>query len=424
MTVAVPRRFNWRWLRSPLAIALLLSVLLHVYAWLMAHLIGLAIRNGWLPGWLRPVVEPVAALVAPPPPAESPSPAAPEPAWEEMPLQFVEVDPLTATAEPPPQTPYFSTANTLAANLDPPKVEPEQEKPRIDGQRENTLKTFETTQPSETPPPPAPKEVVQAPEPQPAAPAPPVPVPVPSAPPTPIPTPTPIEPQAAAPNPLVLKETPPPQPLPLSKPQEVQQTLREAAEPLEVPKKTTPGETEEIQLAKVNPAPEKAIVRDPVNPVVPLTPQPAENTSEPVKPRRLKTLADARAAKGAIVGELMRQDGGVQRQALQSSLNVKASPLGDYNYRMVLNVQKEWYRLLEDQHYALERQGQVVITFNLHSDGTVTSLNIKDSNVGETLSFLCEMAVMRPSPFGEWPTEIRRLIGGDTVPVTFTFNYY
>ncbi|MBL9174765.1 MAG: hypothetical protein JNL10_14605 [Verrucomicrobiales bacterium] len=138
----------------------------------------------------------------------------------------------------------------------------------------------------------------------------------------------------------------------------------------------------------------------------------------------MKTLAEARASKGAVVGERMKQEGGVTRQALQSSLNVKASPLGDYNYRMVLAVQDQWYRLLEERKFALERQGQVVITFDLHADGTVTSVNTKDSNVGEVLSFLCELSVMQPAPFGRWPPEVRRLIGGDTVPVTFTFNYY
>jgi len=413
MTVTVPRRFDWRWLRSPLAIALLLSVLLHLYVWLMAHLIGLAIRNGWLPAWMRPVVAPVAALVVPPPPAESP--ASPEPAWEEIPLQFVEVDPLAAAAETPPQTPYFSTANTLASNPDPPQVE--QEKPRIDGERENTLKTFETTQPSKTPPPPAPREVVKAPEPEAAAPESPAP-PVP-----PVPQPSP-EPKAAAANPVALEEPLPPLPLPLPKPQEAQQLPREAPKPLEAPKNTSPGETEELQLAKVNPAPLDLAVPKPAEPAAPPVPQPAVTPAEPPKARRLKTLAEALAAKGAVVGERMRQEGGVRRQALQSSLNVKASPLGDYNYRMVLAVQDQWYRLLEERRYALDRQGQVVITFTLHSDGTITSINIKDSNVGEVLSFLCEMAVMQPAPFGKWPVEIRRLIGGDTVPVTFTFNYY
>ena len=67
---------------------------------------------------------------------------------------------------------------------------------------------------------------------------------------------------------------------------------------------------------------------------------------------------------------------------------------------MVLAVQDQWYRLLEERKFALERQGQVVITFDLHSDGTVTSVNTKDSNVGDVLSFLCELSVMQPALSG------------------------
>jgi len=390
MTMTAPRRWNWRWLRSPLAIALLLSVVLHLYAWLMAQLIGHAIRNGWLPAWMRPVVAPVAALLAP---SATSVPAAPqEPVWEEIPLQFVEVDPMTVTAETPPQTKFYSTANTVAANPDPPKVVQDPEKPRIDGKRDDTLKTFTTTQPSKTPPPPAPQEIVQAPEPQPAAP----------------------EVKPVTPEPLVAREVTSPKP---------PEARREDPKPLEVPKKSPPpGET---LLAKANPAPVDFTVREPFDPVVPLAPQAAEKIPEPPRERpRPKTLAAARAAKGAIVGEQMRQEGGVARSALQSSLNVKASPLGDYNYRMVLAVQNQWYQLLDDQRFALDRQGQVVITFDLHADGTVTAVQVKESNVGDVLSFLCELAVSRPAPFGKWPTDVRRLIGGDTVPVTFTFNYY
>ena len=110
--------------------------------------------------------------------------------------------------------------------------------------------------------------------------------------------------------------------------------------------------------------------------------------------------------------------------AVESSLDVKASPLGDYHYRMVLAVQQQWYRLLEERHYALDRIGKVEIKFELHSDGTITNLATENSDVGEVLSFLCELSVMQPAPFGRWPPDVRRVIGGDKIPVTFTFNYY
>ncbi|MFO1462086.1 MAG: hypothetical protein U1G08_22105 [Verrucomicrobiota bacterium] len=374
--------FNWDWrrqLRSPLVIALLLSLLIHVYIWLMAQLLDAALRNGWLPDWLRPAAQPIAALVSAPKPnpSEKATPP-PQEAWQEIPLQFVEVDPATITDEAPPDTQFYSTANTVAANPDPPKVA--QPTPKIDGKREKTLKTFDTTQPSPTPPPPAVKEVAAVSEPPPAL----------------LPAPAPAQEARPRQEPLVQRE-------------EVK------------PKAPAPGET---LLAKADPKAVTPEIQKPLEALKPQTLQEPQASREPTKPRRMKTLAEARASKGAVVGERMKQEGGVTRQALQSSLNVKASPLGDYNYRMVLAVQDQWYRLLEERKFALERQGQVVITFDLHSDGTVTSVNTKDSNVGDVLSFLCELSVMQPAPFGRWPPEVRRLIGGDTVPVTFTFNYY
>lgn len=397
---------EWRQhLRSPLVIGLLLSILLHLYCWWMVVLINTALANGWVPPWLKPVVQPIAAIFQP----AKPTPTAPTPPaepWEEIPLQFVEVDPLAVSPEAPPDTRFYSTANTLAANPDPPKVT--RPLPKIDGRRENTLKTFDTTQPSPTPPPPAPKEVIKpAPAPEPVAAA------------KPEKEDTQETPPAAPPKPVVAQK-PKPELKPELKPEPKPRPKRETPpvpvvqEPLIPP----PGET---LLAKADPKAVQPEFRDPVEPQA-VQPQPP--APEAAKPRRPRTLAEARANKGAIVGERTLQEGGTERTALQSSLNVKASPLGDYNYRMVLAVQDRWYRLLEERRYALERQGQVVITFDLHADGTITAVTTKDSNVGEVLSFLCELAVMQPAPFGKWPTEIRRQIGGDIIPVTFTFNYY
>lgn len=368
MTLVGPKLEWRRHLRSPLVIALLLSLLLHVYVWLMALLISAALQNGWLPAWLQPIVKPVAALVEKPKPAPVSPPVE---SWQEIPLQFIEVDPTAATEQTPPDTKYYSTANTLAANPDPPKVE--QAVPKIDGRRENSLKTFDTTQPSPQPPPPAPQESAKTTEP----PAPP-------------------------------QEERPPQP------------AQVAQVPQEVVEATSPPVGETL-LAKVNP---QAIQPEAREPQEARPAQEAQTPQEVVKPRRPKTVAQAMASKGVLVGERMKQDGGVNRPAIQSSLNVKASPLGDYNYRMVIAVQTEWYRTLQDRNFALDRQGQVVVTFNLHSDGTVTSVNAKDSNVGDVLTRWCEFAIMRPAPFDKWPPEVRRLIGGDTIPITFTFNYY
>lgn len=360
MTVA-RLQMNWRdRLRHPVVIALGVSILLHAYVWLMAVLIDRAFVNGWLPAWMQPLVQPAQALLAKKP---EPQPTGPTPAeqWEEIPLQFVEVDPALVTAEPPKEAKYNSTANTVAANPNPAKevlLEP-----RIEGFRDDSLKTFDTRRPVEKPQPAQPVEANDT------------------------------ETVAA----------------PVQTPQKAQET-REAKKERGV----RPGET---LVAKVDP---KSDLLKPEEGQSAQAAQPAQAEQRP----RYKKVAEARRDKGMLVGERMKLNGNVARTGIDSSLDVKASPLGDYNYRLVQAVQERWYQLLDERKFALERSGKVVVRFNLHPDGTVSEVKTAESSVGDTLSFLCELAIMQPAPFGKWPSEVRRLVGRDVLEVIFTFNYY
>ncbi len=345
--------------RRSVVIALVVSVLLHAYVWLMAVLIDRAFVHGWLPAWLQPLVQPAQALLAkapPPAPAEPPAEQ-----WTEIPLQFIEVDPALATAELPKEAKFTSTANTLAANPNPAKEI--RADPRIEGFKEDSLKTFDTLKPAEKPVPAQPKQAADQET---------VAVPV----------------QSAKPA----------------------QQARDAREE----KGVRPGET---LLAKVDPR------SDLLKPQEGQTAQAAEPAQAEQRPR-YKKVAEVRRDKGMLVGERMKLNGNVARTGIDSSLDVKASPLGDYNYRLVQAVQERWYQLLDERKFALERTGKAVIKFNLHQDGSVSDVRTDASTVGDTLSFLCELAVMQPAPYGKWPSEVRRLIGRDTLEVTFTFNYY
>ena len=139
MTLVWPRfRIPWRqWLRSPLVIALLLSLVLHLYLFFMAWLVPQMANWKWLPSWAKPLV----AAVAPTPPKAE---ARKEPQEIEIPLQFIEVDPNQSVTDAPKDARFTSTANTVAANPSPAK----ELNPRIDGRREDTLKTYETVRPN------------------------------------------------------------------------------------------------------------------------------------------------------------------------------------------------------------------------------------------------------------------------------------
>jgi hypothetical protein len=345
--------------RRSVVIALAVSVLLHAYVWLMAVLIDRAFVHGWLPAWLQPLVQPAHALLAKTPPPVAAEPPAEQ--WTEIPLQFIEVDPALATDDLPKEAKFTSTANTLAANRNPAKAI--RADPRIEGFKEDSLKTFDTLKPAKKPEPAQPKQATDQET---------VAVPV----------------QSAKPA----------------------QQARDAREE----KGVRPGDT---LLAKVDPR------SDLVKPQEGQTAQAAAPAQAEQRPR-YKKVAEVRRDRGMLVGERMKLNGNVARTGIESSLDVKASPLGDYNYRLVQAVQERWYQLLDERKFALERAGKAVIKFSLHQNGSVNDVRTDTSTVGDTLSFLCELAVMQPAPYGKWPSEVRRLIGRDTLEVTFTFNYY
>ncbi len=346
--------------RQPVVIALLVSLLLHGYVWFMAVLIDRAFARGWLPDWMQPLVQPAQAILAATP-GTRPEPPEPAEQWDEIPLQFIEVDPALVTEQAPSTAKFTSTANTMAANPNPAaEIRPE---PRVDGFREDSLKTFDTRRPVENP--------------------------------------QPAQPKAATDTETVS--------VPVQAPKPAQEAREEREE-----KGVRPGET---VIAKVDPR------SDLIRPQEGQTAQAAQPAQEEKRPR-YRRVSEARRDRGMLVGERMKLNGNVARTGLDSSLDVKASPFGDYNYRLVQAVQERWYQLLDERKFALERSGRAVIKFNLHTDGTVSEVRTDQSTVGDTLSFLCELAVMQPAPYGKWPAEVRRLIGRDVFEVTFTFNYY
>lgn len=379
---------NWwneerrRGLNTPLLWALVVSVLLHVggiLGWEGTRLLVRAFPD-LFPGWVRDKVEPKEVVKR----VElQPDPLKPRPAAEqevEIPLTFIEVDPSQSVKDPPKEAKYYSTESTLAGNPAPPK--PGATQPLVDGRRPDIPSTRDVLKPS-----------------------PPEPVAAPAPPPTPV-----VEVPKPAPAPA--KEVKPQPALPAQERVEKQ-----------VAGGPKPGET---QLAKVNP---EAVVDRPQPRRDPREAQPARPEQaavpelQPVR-RPIKRLAEAREQKGIIVAEKMKQDGGVDRLTIESSMDVKASPFGNYDRAFIAAVQQRWYKLLEEHHYGFERSGKVVLRFRLRSDGTVTDMTQLESEVGDVWAFLCESAVLTQSPFARWPLEMRRMIGADVREITFTFHYY
>jgi outer membrane biosynthesis protein TonB len=154
--------------------------------------------------------------------------------------------------------------------------------------------------------------------------------------------------------------------------------------------------------------------------------QETDNTSDSEtpaqsQPRRPRTLSDANEHAGTL-GETANLTGGVANMKLTgSSLDVKSSAVGNYEETMVDAIKQQWYQSLDNIPW--NASGKVVVSFKLYPDGHVDKVNIAQNEVTDELATFCAEAIIKPSPFGAWPREMRLDIPADFLELQFTFYY-
>ena len=149
--------------------------------------------------------------------------------------------------------------------------------------------------------------------------------------------------------------------------------------------------------------------------------QKGEGDAPKPRPRTVEE-ALARLGDNKLPGPKMKQDGGARRTLDISSFDVRATPFGDYDAYLVSLIAHRWYSLLDQQSFASDGYGKVVLDFNMHSDGSVTDMKITEHTVGEGLALLCQFAVVQQSPYKHWSIEMRRMFG-ESRHIQFTFHY-
>jgi hypothetical protein len=353
------------WRKNPLWVSLLYSILIHLVVFLMWRFGVLNLPDRLIQAFVKrkpPIAQ------RPPPNSPTNFPSIPR----EIPLTFIEIEP--SNQAPPKDPKFYSAANSQAANPDPKR---DTSLPKVDGRQENIAKL---------------RDVPRA---APPLPAPPAPVPPP-------PKPSPVPPPPRPPKPeIALQPTPPP-------PKEVP--------PPKQPPEPAPGNTDTARAAEAPKPPSPQPAPDRRDPAL-QTPTPPPPLPKP----RPRTLADARQQAG-LAGEKMKQEGGVRRVG-QLAVDAKATPFGEYDAAWIRAVQEQWYNLLDNSSLS-PKSGKVVLQFNLKFDGSITDLRIRETEVGEPLAILCQRAVVDPSPYPKWPTDMHRMVGGNVRPVTLTFFYY
>lgn len=193
------------------------------------------------------------------------------------------------------------------------------------------------------------------------------------------------------------------QPTP-AQPAELDEQEKEQTKPKEV---QTPGD---LTLAKPE---EKPLKNDGASDAKKAQP-------EKQRKRRPATIAEAKAANAP--GEKLKQDGGVKRFDLSGSFDVKGSLVGSYDQRFIEAVRQCWHDMLDD--ISATRPGIVRLEFRINYKGQISEMRVAESTVNEMQTLVCQQAIQKPAPYGEWPREMRIELKGDFRDVTFTFTYH
>jgi len=101
-------------------------------------------------------------------------------------------------------------------------------------------------------------------------------------------------------------------------------------------------------------------------------------------------------------------------------LNITSDP--HYDEKMAKRIIKNWFEISNNSDPNFNA-GQVVVSFVLHSDGTVTDADITMNTVGYLPGMTCLESVLKSSPFPKWPSEMVKKLGNQHA-CEFTFNYH
>ena len=190
-------------------------------------------------------------------------------------------------------------------------------------------------------------------------------------------------------------------------------------------KQTEIAKTEDVArqvLSKLQPAAQQVNQREEESRP---TLEPGDLTLEDLQQQqRPRTLKQANTQQHRLPGPQMKEAGGVHRQMLVPSFDVKATSFGAYDAAFIEAVTQRWYDLLDSQQFARDRNGKVILRFHLNYDGTIADMKVLQNTVGDLLGYVCRKAVTDPAPFAAWPSDMRREMNADYREITFTFYYY
>lgn len=83
------------------------------------------------------------------------------------------------------------------------------------------------------------------------------------------------------------------------------------------------------------------------------------------------------------------------------------TPISGYDQKLVKQVHERWLDLLASHSFPA-RTGTVVVLARQKYDGGIASTSFESNDVGQILGWLCQRAILDPSPYAPFPSSVGR----------------
>lgn len=105
------------------------------------------------------------------------------------------------------------------------------------------------------------------------------------------------------------------------------------------------------------------------------------------------------------------------------AVDANFSQYGDYLARMLEVIVEQWHILAWEALHSGEVGTVVSVSFRVDASGRIHGLEVLQSTAGLTATLICQDAVSSRQPYGEWPPDMREVLGEEqTIRIRFHYR--
>jgi hypothetical protein len=102
---------------------------------------------------------------------------------------------------------------------------------------------------------------------------------------------------------------------------------------------------------------------------------------------------------------------------------INSSMFAPYDSDFISVIQQHWVGMLDAASGLAPKKGQVAVSFLLYSDGHVSNFRVVRTTMDESVTLICQKAVLECAPFAPWPPEMKQVINNDSHEIQITFDF-